>query len=263
MASSFPFPAIQVGADETYTDPSYYFENTERNAPTALVIQRTLAGEAFYREGHHTQTVPEGHAMVFTHSEDSSYGYPEGASVPYRLRFLAFDGTGLDKLFTQLRYDFGSVIRMPDDCEATVLFNEASARYHERTFRDRLHQSELLYRLLVALYREQVHGTRTSDPIEFGFHLLQNHYRSPINLKEISAKCGISREHFIRRFSARYGESPGAMLRRLRLEHARTMLVGTRLSVEDVALASGFTSSNTFCRAYRIKHGVSPGANRH
>jgi AraC family carnitine catabolism transcriptional activator len=52
------------------------------------------------------------------------------------------------------------------------------------------------------------------------------------------------------------------MLRRLRLEHARTMLQTTRLSVQEVALACGFTSSNTFCRAYRQKFARSPGAGR-
>lgn len=262
MPKQSPFPTIQVGADETYTHSGYYFENAKRDAPHALVIQRTLEGKAFFRERQQTHAVPAGHAMLFTHSEDTSYGYPPEATEPYQLRFLAFDGAGLDSLFAQLRNDFGSVVRMPDDSEATLLFNEASVHYHERTFRDRLHQGELLYRLLLCLYREQVQGTRTSDPIEFGYHFLQNHYRSPINLKEVALKCGISREHFIRMFSARYRESPGAMLRRLRLDHARAMLAATRLPVEDIALASGFTSSNTFCRAYRTKHGTSPGAAR-
>ncbi len=262
MPNANPFPVIHVGADETYTHPEYYFNNATRDGPFALVIQRTLAGEAFFREGKITHKVTPGKAMLFSHSESTHYGYPPDSTVPYRLRFLAFEGAGLTELFSRLRADFGSVVRMPDDSEATALFNEASARYYERNFRDRPHQGELLYRLLLTLYREQVQETRTSDPIEFGYHYVQNHFRAPINLKEVAGKCGISREHFIREFSSRYPESPGSMLRRLRLDHAKTLLSSTRLSVQDIALASGFTSSNTFCRAYRMKHGQSPGAGR-
>jgi len=103
-----------------------------------------------------------------------------------------------------------------------------------------------------------VHETHTTDPIEFGYHYLRNHFRSPVNLKIVAAKCGISREHFIRQFSARFAEAPGAMLRRLRLEHADAMLSGTELTVEDVALASGFTNPNSFGRAYRLRFGRSP-----
>ena len=46
------------------------------------------------------------------------------------------------------------------------------------------------------------------------------------------------------------------------LSYGPAMLATTALSVQDVALASGFTSSNTFCRAYRIRFGKSPGSAR-
>jgi AraC-like DNA-binding protein len=257
-----PFIVVHVGAEEVQASAAYQFSNAKREGRFALVIQRTLRGAAYFRDAKGTTLVPVGHAMLFSHEEPTAYGYPPDATVPYRLRFLAFSAPGAHALFARIRADFGSVVRMPDDSEATALFNEAIECYRHRQFRDRLHESELVYRLLIALYREQVQGTRTSDPIEFGHQYVRNYFRSPVNLKGVAQKCGVSREHFIREFSGRYAESPGMMLRRLRLEHARTMLRTTALSVEDVALASGFTSSNTFCRAYRTKFTRSPGSER-
>jgi len=262
MAIPDPFTVVHVGAEEVQTQPDYRFDNARREGQFALVIQRTLAGTAFFRDAGGTVPVPAGHAMLFTHAEPTAYGYPPDATAPYRLRFLAFSANGAQALFARVRADFGSVVRMPDESEATALFDEAIERFRKRQFRDRLHETELVCRLLIALYREQVQGTRTSDPIEFGHHYVRNHFRSPVNLKAVAHKCGVSREHFIREFSARHGEPPGTMLRRLRLEHARAMLAATRLSVEDVALASGFASANTFCRAYRGRYGRSPGASR-
>jgi AraC-like DNA-binding protein len=258
-----PFPTVRGGAEELHTGPGYRYDNAARPDPDVLVVQRTLAGAGFFEDAAGRRLVPAGQAMVFSHREDSRYGYPPEATEPYRLRFLAFGGAAsVRPVFEALRREFGPVVHMPAGCEATAVFEEILDHLRGRSFRDRLHEAELVHRLLVALYREQVAGTRWTDPIEFGHHYLRDHFRSPINLKAVVARCGVTREHFIRRFAERFGEPPGALLRRLRLEHARAMLVATEIPVEEVALACGFAGSNAFCRAYRQAYGRSPGRER-
>lgn len=257
------FPTIINSADEVQTDASYAFENHRRNdSPLHVAIQRTLRGRAWFRDERGTHDVPAGRAMLFTHAEPTAYGFPPDATEPYRVRYISLTIGGLAPFFARLRADFGSVVNMPDESEATALFNELHTRFHACSFRDRLHESELTHHLLVALYREQVQETRTTDPIEFGHHFLHSYFRSPINLKLVAEKCGISREHFIREFTRRYHESPGSVLRRLRMEHARRMLRATRLPLQDIALACGYADANTFCRAHRLRYGKSPGAHR-
>lgn len=262
MPVTDPFSAVHGVGEELRTGPDYVLENARREDAPALVIQRTLAGAGFFELAGRRELVSAGRAMLFTHREPSRYGFPPEATTPYRLRFVAFSPAGVRPLFDRLRADFGSVVSMPADSEATALFDEVQHRFEHRSFHDRFHEAELLHRLLIALYREQVFGTRTSDPIEFGYHYLRDRFRAPINLKSVAAHCGVSREHFIRAFRARYQESPGALLRRLRLEHARTMLAATTFDIQDVARASGFTSSNTFCRAYRRHFSRTPAAER-
>lgn len=257
-----PFAAVHGAAEEVRRDTSYYWDNSTRGDPDQLVLQRTLAGAGFFRDGTGERLVPVHHAMLFTQREPTSYGYPDTATEPYRLQFLAFSPSGVRLLFDRIRIDFGSVMRLPEESEAAALFDELFDGVRRRKLRDRFHESELLYRLLIALYREQVQGARERDPVEFGLHYLRSHFRSAINLKGVAAKCGITREHFIREFRVRYLEAPGAMLRRLRLEHGRTMLAATELGVAEIARASGFASANTFGRAYRARFGLSPGGRR-
>lgn len=253
------FPTVVSTGDEERGSASYRFDNAGRGNAHHAAIQRTRGGCGWLRDARGARhDVPAGHAMLFTHDEPTAYGCPGNAAMPYRLRFVTFNAAGLIPLFMRLRRDFGSVVSMPDGSESTALFDELDLRFRQRSFHDRLHEAELIHRLLIALYREQVHGTRTSDPIEFGHHYLRSHFRSPINLKGVAEKCGVSREHFIRQFTRRYRESPGALLRRLRLEQARAMLAATDTDVETIALASGYASANTFCRAYRLKFGRSP-----
>ena len=257
-----PFAIVHGAAEEQRSDVSYRWDNATRGDGDRLVIQRTLGGAAFFRDAAGEHSVPVGHAMLFTQREPTSYGFPPGATEPYRHRYIAFSPTGVRPLFERIRADFGTVVRLPEESEAAALFDELFEGVQRRNLRDRFHESELLYRLLIALYREQVQGARERDPVEFGLHYLRGHFRSAINLKGVAAKCGITREHFIREFRVRYREAPGALLRRLRLEHARTMLAATELGVAEIARASGFASANTFGRAYRARFGRSPGARR-
>ena len=255
------FPSVLSVGGESRNSPAYLYDNTARGYPNQIVIQRTLAGRGWFKENNRRHDVPAGHAMLFTYREPTSYGYPEDATEDYVIDFLNINIHALAPLFARLRHDFGSVVIMSPGNEAAALFEELHERFRQRSFIDRLHVAELIHRMLIALYREQVQGVRTTDPIEFGHHYLRSHYRSPINLKLVAEKCGVSREHFIREFTRRYRESPGALLRRLRLEQARAMLTASLdTDVESVALASGYASANTFCRAYRQKYGHSPRA---
>ena len=258
-----PFSTVLGAAEETRLNAGYFWDNRGRGSRDEAVVQLTLAGEGFLEDATGVRhAVPAGRAMLFTHDEDSRYGYPPTATEPYRLSFLIFRLAGLRQWLERLRAELGPVLRMAPDGEAAAVFGEATRRFRERLFTDRVRETELLHRLLVELYREQVAATQAYDPIEYGRHYLRDNFRSPLSLKEVAVRCGVSREHFIRGFAKRHGEPPGALLRRLRLEHARRMLRATRLPVQEVALGCGFTDANTFCRAYRRRYGESPGETR-
>jgi AraC-like DNA-binding protein len=253
------FALVDGGAEEVRRDASYRWDNARRGGPNRMDVQRTLSGAAYFEDAKGRRLVPAGWAMLFTHREPTRYGFPVGTTQPYRHRYLSLaPGTSVIPVFARIRTDFGSVVRMGADGEAAGLFEEIFRRLRDRSFVDRFHESELIYRMLVAIYREQAEGARHEDPVEFGRHLLVHGFRSPLNLKTVARRCGVSREHFMRAFRERFGEPPGELLRRLRLEHARTMLTATGMAVGAVARASGFTSSTVFCRAFRRAYGSTP-----
>jgi AraC-like DNA-binding protein len=257
-----PFSTVNGVDEETRAHVSYRWDNLLRGNSGEAVVQQTLSGAGFFNNDAGHRLVPAGQAMLFTHDESSSYGYPPEVTEPYRLRYLSFTLAGLRPWFDRLRAEFGSVVRMPIGGEAAEVLSEIMRRFRARSFRDRFQETELLHQLLVALYREQVAASQESDPIERGYHHLRDNFRSPLNLKEVADRCGVSREHFIRAFGKRYDEPPGEMLRRLRLEHAHRMLKATQMPVQEVAIACGFADANSFCRAYRQRFGDTPGHSR-
>lgn len=73
----------------------------------------------------------------------------------------------------------------------------------------------------------------------------------------IAAALGCSRAHLYRAF-ADVEESVGAYLRAARLDRARTLLRVRKLSIDQIAIASGYGSATAFTRAFRVRFGVTP-----
>lgn len=253
------FARIDGGAEELRRDTRYYWDNSKRSDSNRINLQLTLTGEAFFENESGRKAVPIGKIMLFTQRENSRYGYPATATKPYLLRYLSIDPTATAiPLFNRIRRDFGAVLSMPVQSESANAFADIFQKFSKRTFKDRYHESELITHLLTAIYRQQVEETQLSDPIEYGYHILQNKFTSSITLQNIAKQCGISREHFIRSFTKRYHKSPGAYLRKLRLEQARSMLEASSLPIETIATACGFSSANVFCRAFRHAYSTTP-----
>lgn len=258
---SFKFSRVIVVGEEV-RGPDYWLDNATRPQASHAVVQLTVSGEGLFRHAGCDIRVGPGKAMLFTHSEATGYGYPPDGDDAYRLRFVTFEPGGLRGLFDQVRAEFGPVVAIPPRGRAALRLAELMRGFTERGFCDRLEETQLLQDLLIEIHRAQIVAREQRDPVAFGHDALLNEFRGAVSVKTLADRCGVSREHFIREFRRRYGETPGGMLRRLRLEHARAMLKATRASVADVAALCGFSDSNSFCRAYRATFGRSPGRER-
>jgi AraC family transcriptional activator of mtrCDE len=78
----------------------------------------------------------------------------------------------------------------------------------------------------------------------------------------LAQKSGLSRSGFMARFSEVVGDTPMAVLRRLRLRKAAELLKLKAMSVEQVANFAGYRSRNGFSRAFRRAYGFHPAEYR-
>ncbi|MDH5834298.1 helix-turn-helix domain-containing protein [Luteimonas kalidii] len=91
---------------------------------------------------------------------------------------------------------------------------------------------------------------------------LEGHLDRPVRITELAGLSNVSVWYFTKTFHALYGEGPQAASARLRLAHAARLLRGTRLSVSEVGVASGFENNCSFSRAFRAQHGMPPSLYR-
>lgn len=249
---------------EIYTSPDYQFKNRLRGDTEGrlIVIQRTLAGRAFFddTEGNR-HAVPAGNLMIFQHGEPTAYGYPPEAREPYHLAFITFRPEGVDRLLMHLRSEAGPVLQLAPDGEADRAFNDLIERMTTRGFADTFDAAVAGYGLVMALYREAtVLEVERTDPVEAAHAFIHRRFRQPIGLPAVARAAGLSVEHLCRRFKAETGSSPGAYLRRLRMEAAAERLRASRLPVADIARQCGYLDVDSFSRAFLRRFGRRPSA---
>lgn len=78
------------------------------------------------------------------------------------------------------------------------------------------------------------------------------------SLSTLARAAGYSAFHFHRLFSQTVGATPKAHFERLRLERGAYLLAVTDDSVLEIALAVGFNNHETFTRAFKKFHGMTP-----
>jgi AraC-like DNA-binding protein len=88
--------------------------------------------------------------------------------------------------------------------------------------------------------------------------LMDRAWAQPLDLDAVAAHAGYSRYHFVRRFRAAYGETPGQYLTRRRIERAQDLLRAADLTVTEICMVVGFSSLGTFCTRFKKQVGVTP-----
>lgn len=92
---------------------------------------------------------------------------------------------------------------------------------------------------------------------------IDRHLADEIRVERLAALCALSAGHFHARFRERTGLTPLAYVQRRRLEHARTLVHHSDLSLGHIASLVGFRDQGSFSRAYRRHFEVAPSRARH
>jgi transcriptional regulator GlxA family with amidase domain len=93
-------------------------------------------------------------------------------------------------------------------------------------------------------------------------HLIEQHIGRPLSVETLAARLNTSSRQLQRLFKEQTGDSPLAFARRVRLETAAWLLVGTHRTVTDIAGHCGFADASHMGREFRRAYGVAPQAYR-
>ncbi|WP_458098323.1 helix-turn-helix domain-containing protein [Roseomonas sp. WA12] len=81
-----------------------------------------------------------------------------------------------------------------------------------------------------------------------------------VRLADLAAACGLSVSHFARAFRATIGVPPHRWLLERRIDQAKALLANPRVTVAEVAAATGFSDQSHLSRVFSRQVGVPPAS---
>lgn len=113
---------------------------------------------------------------------------------------------------------------------------------------------------------EHINQFRSKDDEAFVVRVcdyIDEHYGDPeLSADTIVRAFSISRSQLYSLFQQNCPRSIGETIRQVRMDQAHTLLADTEMKVSDIAMRCGYSSVNTFCRAFKKHFGISPNALR-
>ena len=103
----------------------------------------------------------------------------------------------------------------------------------------------------------------TFEPrVASAIRIMESRIDEPVSISAIASEMEMSVRMLENLFIEAMKISPGKYYRNLRLQVARRLAVDTKLSVQEIAIRTGFNSLSAFSRSYKNSFGVSPTESR-
>lgn len=121
-----------------------------------------------------------------------------------------------------------------------------------------------LYALLSEAIRRQQTGevSEEADRVKRLIRYIQENLDGNLNIEQMAIQFGISSRYVRKYFERQMGMGCSEYITLLRVGKAKRLLWNPDYSVTDVALMSGFSSSQYFCKVFRQQIGVTPAEYR-
>jgi transcriptional regulator GlxA family with amidase domain len=87
---------------------------------------------------------------------------------------------------------------------------------------------------------------------------IRGHLDEELTVEALAERAHLSPRHFNRKFKDVFGLTPGDFVEEIRLDEARWLLANGGDAVERVATDVGYSSGDTFRRAFERRFGVGP-----
>ncbi len=143
---------------------------------------------------------------------------------------------------------------MEEFLDAYIYFSDLHDLYVEDAL------AHLFFSVLKSAEKEGV--SRIPLTYKYMIRYMESNYMRPLSLDDLSELFHVSKYHLSREFRRYTSHSPMEYLITLRTNHALLLLAQSDLSVERIALESGFSNMSNFIAQIKKKTGLTPSAFR-
>ncbi len=263
-------PELQIfGGLEARQPPSQYaWDGLKRGADPLhpyLVFQYTLDGWGRYTSNNVTHRLQPGMAFTAIIPSGHAYDLPP-ASSGWTFFWIIIHHPYIVERIARQQQESGAILtiepRSPLVLRAVDLFMHAC----RPMLGDDLTQERVLFEFLWEHERLTRHSSMVRSEGEWLLNDVRHYVRGalprPVAVTDLAQRHSKSRSHFSHMFKAATGLGPAEFILQIRLEEATRRLLHTDQPVDLIAHATGFANANHFCKVFRQRFHLSPGAFR-
>lgn len=92
--------------------------------------------------------------------------------------------------------------------------------------------------------------------------MMEQHLDGDVPIEKLASSVNLSRRQLERIFKAKAGMSPAHAYDRVRMKHAKTLLLQSKATMLEVALDVGFINASHFTKTFKRVHGHTPSQTR-
>lgn len=241
----------------------YNWDGMKRGTSPFLVIQHTLLGEGRLDYAGTQHHLTAGRTMLVTMPQAHRYWLERGGHWEYFWFLLT--GREALRLAREVLEAEGPVLTLP-----IVSVERLAAACLKLIASPRLSLGEastLGYSALMALHDGVFAERAAAVPpmpaaIRRVFVYVEGNLGSALPVDRLAELAGMSRAHFVRRFTTAVGVSPSNFVQDRRMDRIERLLLATEMTVADIAAATGFADGNYLAKAFRRERGLAPLAFR-
>lgn len=112
-------------------------------------------------------------------------------------------------------------------------------------------------------HREQPKGKAQGndfleDTLRKAIHLMEETIENPLSMRDLANEIGVSSRHLERLFRTELESSPAKFYKEIRVKRAWLLIVETRMTLLEVAIACGFSSASSLSKPFKRIYGKTP-----
>ena len=256
---TLPFYAVTVG--EYYTYPDYF---TKRDGLDNLLMIFTLEGEGEMNYMGQSAVLEKGSAVVINCNNFQEY--KTGKCGYWHFLFVHFSGAAIDAYKNILTSEL-TVVKLPDFENTQTLILELYKFSFEKNTGAYAKMSDIISKIVtdmvltLARGNEKQNGFNRKEISELTAYI-ESKYDNDLHIEDFVRIARLSKYYLIHTFKKQTGMSPYQYLNMCRVNAAQKMLTSTDMSVEEIAVNVGYSSSAVFIRHFKSFNKKTPMAYR-